>query len=163
MHPLIVQQLTADHINEMIARAADWRQPRQVRRARPSRTSGQRAQRGLPRTQAEPSRASASTAIAAVPAPAGARDRGHDPVCLLGPRDGWLAEETRTVERIRTHRPRAWHERPWHEALPPDPRDPMWPGPRDSPVPVIAPAENRQAVTSPGLARRRTDELPSGG
>jgi hypothetical protein len=69
MHPLIVQQLTADHINEMIARAADWRQPGQVRCARPSRTSGRRAQHGLPRTQAEPPRASASTAIAAVPAP----------------------------------------------------------------------------------------------
>ena len=71
MNPLIMQQLAADHINEMIARAADWRQPRQVRRARPSRTSGQRAQHGLPRTQAEPLRASAGTAIAAVPAPAG--------------------------------------------------------------------------------------------
>jgi hypothetical protein len=28
------------------------------------------------------------------------------PVCLLGPSDGWLAEEMKTVERIRIHRPR---------------------------------------------------------
>jgi hypothetical protein len=73
MHPLIMQQLTADHINEMIARAAAWRQPRQVRRARPSRTSGQRAHHGLPGTQAEPPRASASAVIAAVPAHRGPR------------------------------------------------------------------------------------------
>jgi RNA polymerase sigma-70 factor, ECF subfamily len=32
--------------------------------------------------------------------------RGHDPVCLLGLRDGWLAEEMRTVEQTGTHRPR---------------------------------------------------------
>ncbi len=69
MHPLILQQLAADHINEMIAKADDRRRARQARRARPSRTSGQRTQHGLPRTQAEPPRASASTAIAAVPAP----------------------------------------------------------------------------------------------
>ena len=46
------------------------------------------------------------------------------PVCLLGPRDGWLAEEMRTVERIGIHRPRVRRERPWHEVLPPDPQDP---------------------------------------
>ncbi len=34
MHPLIMQQLTADHINEMIAEADDRRQARQARRAR---------------------------------------------------------------------------------------------------------------------------------
>jgi len=28
------------------------------------------------------------------------------------------------VQQIRIHRPRARRERPWHEALPPDPRDP---------------------------------------
>jgi hypothetical protein len=33
MHPLILQQLTADHINEMIAKADDRRQARQARRA----------------------------------------------------------------------------------------------------------------------------------
>jgi hypothetical protein len=30
----------------------------------------------------------------------------------------------RTVERIRIHRPRVRRQRPWHEVLPPDPRDP---------------------------------------
>lgn len=40
MNPLIMQQLAADHINEMIAKADDRRQARQARRARPSRTSG---------------------------------------------------------------------------------------------------------------------------
>jgi len=28
------------------------------------------------------------------------------------------------VQQIRNHRPRARRERPWQEALPPDPRDP---------------------------------------
>jgi hypothetical protein len=34
MNPLIMQQLAADHINEMIAEAGDRRQARQARRAR---------------------------------------------------------------------------------------------------------------------------------
>ena len=34
MNSLIVQQLAADHINEMIAEAGDRRQARQARRAR---------------------------------------------------------------------------------------------------------------------------------
>lgn len=34
MNPLIMQQLTGDHINEMIAKADDRRQARQARRAR---------------------------------------------------------------------------------------------------------------------------------
>jgi hypothetical protein len=34
MHPLIIQQLAADHLNEMIAEADDRRQARQARRAR---------------------------------------------------------------------------------------------------------------------------------
>jgi len=47
----------------------------------------------------------------------------------IGP-PGWVADrgdengEMRTVQQIRIHRPRARHERPWQEALPPDPRDP---------------------------------------
>lgn len=28
------------------------------------------------------------------------------------------------MQQIRIHRPRARRERPWHEVLPPDPRDP---------------------------------------
>src|SRR5262249_20309757 len=42
----------------------------------------------------------------------------------LVPTDGWLAEEMRKVEQIRIRRPRVRRERPWHEMLPPDPRDP---------------------------------------
>jgi hypothetical protein len=34
MNPLIMQQLAADHINEMIAKADDRRQARQARRVR---------------------------------------------------------------------------------------------------------------------------------
>jgi hypothetical protein len=34
MNPLIMQQLAADHINEMIAKADDGRRARRARRAR---------------------------------------------------------------------------------------------------------------------------------
>jgi hypothetical protein len=34
MNPLIMRQLAADHVNEMIAEADDRRQARQARRAR---------------------------------------------------------------------------------------------------------------------------------
>jgi hypothetical protein len=47
------------------------------------------------------------------------------------------------VQRIRVHRPGVRCERPRHEVLPPDPRDPMWSGPRHSLVPVVAPAEEQ--------------------
>jgi hypothetical protein len=53
MHPLIPQQLAADHVNDMIAAAAGSRRARQARRARRSRTSRLRTQPGLPRGQAE--------------------------------------------------------------------------------------------------------------
>ena len=43
MHPLILQQLAADHVNGMIAAAAGSRRARQARRTRRSRTSGLRA------------------------------------------------------------------------------------------------------------------------
>jgi hypothetical protein len=41
MHPLIQQQLAADHVNDMIAAAAGSRRARQARRTRRSRTSRQ--------------------------------------------------------------------------------------------------------------------------
>jgi len=50
MHPLILQQLAADRVAEMIARADGRRQERQARGARPARTSRRRAR------QAQPSR-----------------------------------------------------------------------------------------------------------
>jgi hypothetical protein len=50
------------------------------------------------------------------------------PAALLtiGERVWWPARPAgpETVQQIRIHRPRARHERPWQEALPPDPRDP---------------------------------------
>ena len=59
MHPLLLQQLVTDRVNDMIATAADSRRARearrtrQARRTRRARTSGQRMQPGLPGTQPE--------------------------------------------------------------------------------------------------------------
>jgi hypothetical protein len=51
MHPLILQQLVTDRVNDMIATAADSRRAREARRTRRARTSGRRTQPGLPGTQ----------------------------------------------------------------------------------------------------------------
>ena len=48
MHPLIPQQLAADHVNDMIAAAAGSRRARQARRTRRSRTSRLRTQPACP-------------------------------------------------------------------------------------------------------------------
>ena len=53
MHPLILQQLVTDRVNDMIATAADSRRAREARRTRRARTSGRRTQPGLPGTQPE--------------------------------------------------------------------------------------------------------------
>ena len=53
MHPLILQQLAAERVNEMIATAGSSRRACHARRTRRSRTSRRRAQLGLPRSQAE--------------------------------------------------------------------------------------------------------------
>ena len=82
MHPLILQQLAADRINDMIAKADNRRQARQARRARPSRPSRQRTRHSLPRTQAEPPRTAATTAVAAIPAPADPAFRPGPPVSV---------------------------------------------------------------------------------
>ena len=68
MHPMILQKLAADRINDMIAKADNQRQARQAR-ARPSRPSRQRARHSLPRTQVEPPRTAATTVVAANQAP----------------------------------------------------------------------------------------------
>ena len=65
MHPLILQQLAADRINDTLAKADNRRQARQARRARPSRSSRQRTRHSLPRTQAEPPRTATTPAVAA--------------------------------------------------------------------------------------------------
>jgi len=53
MHPLILQQLAAGRVNDMIAAAAGSRQAREARRTRRARTSGRTTQPGLPGTQPE--------------------------------------------------------------------------------------------------------------
>jgi hypothetical protein len=53
MHPLILQQLVTDRVNDMIAAAADSRRAREARRTRRARTSRRRTQPGLPGTQPE--------------------------------------------------------------------------------------------------------------
>jgi hypothetical protein len=53
MHPLILQQLVTDRVNDMIATAADLRRARGARRTRRARTSGRRTPPGLPGTQPE--------------------------------------------------------------------------------------------------------------
>lgn len=49
MHPLILQQLAADHIDEMITKADGRRHARQARRAPPARIPRQRTRDGPPR------------------------------------------------------------------------------------------------------------------
>ena len=53
MHPLILQQLAAGRVNDMIATAARSRRAREARRTRRARTSGRRTQPALPGTQPE--------------------------------------------------------------------------------------------------------------
>jgi hypothetical protein len=60
MHPLILQQLVTDRVNDMIATAAGSRRAREARRARRARTSGRRTQPGLPTTVGNPSTAQAT-------------------------------------------------------------------------------------------------------
>src|SRR5262245_66593635 len=55
--------------------------------------------------------------------PGGPVHQGSGPASLV-PTDGWLAEEMRKVAQIRIHRPRVRRERPWHEVLSHDPREP---------------------------------------
>jgi hypothetical protein len=66
MHPVMLQQLIAEHVKELIAAADDARRVRQARRAQRSRAFRHSTRPSRPRTLAEPGRASASTA--AVPA-----------------------------------------------------------------------------------------------
>ena len=51
MHPLILQQLATDRVNDMIATAAGSRRARQARRTRRAPTPGRRTQPGMPGTQ----------------------------------------------------------------------------------------------------------------
>ena len=68
MHPVILQQLAAERIREMIADADDARQARHARRARRSRTPAHMTRPDLPPMHAELQPASPETAIAALPA-----------------------------------------------------------------------------------------------
>ena len=62
MHPVMRQQLAAERVSSMIAKAEGWRRVRLARLARRSRTSGQVAPPGLPRTQTDTERPPVGTA-----------------------------------------------------------------------------------------------------
>lgn len=68
VHPVMLEQLAAERVKEMLTDADDARRAGQARRARRARPSRHTARPGLPRTLAEPGRDSANTATAAVPA-----------------------------------------------------------------------------------------------
>ncbi len=68
MHPVMLQQLAAERVREMIADADDARRARQARRGRRSRTPAHMARPDLPPTHAELQPASPNTAVAALPA-----------------------------------------------------------------------------------------------
>ncbi|HEY3036708.1 MAG TPA: hypothetical protein VGJ54_18875 [Streptosporangiaceae bacterium] len=65
MHSVILQELAAERIKDMTARADDQRRAREVRRARRARASGPMTRPGPPCTRAEPERPTATTAVAA--------------------------------------------------------------------------------------------------
>ena len=66
MHPVILQQLAAERVREMITDADDARRARQARRGRRSRTPAYMTRPGLPRMHAELQPASPGTAVAAM-------------------------------------------------------------------------------------------------
>jgi len=68
MHPVILQQLAAERVREMIAGADAARRARQARRGRRSRTPAHMPRPDLPPVHAELQPASPNTAIAAPPA-----------------------------------------------------------------------------------------------
>ena len=71
MHPVMLQQLAAERVREMIADADDARRARQACRARRSRAPAHMTPPDLPRRHAELQPASPDTAIAAMPAACG--------------------------------------------------------------------------------------------
>jgi len=82
MHPVILQQLAAERIREMIAYADDARRARQARHGRRSRRSVHRTRTDLPRMHAELQPASPDTAVAALlptggSGPSGDGDQGQ--------------------------------------------------------------------------------------
>jgi hypothetical protein len=92
MHPVILQQLAAERVSYMIAKAEDWHLAHQARLTRRSRTSRQKTRPGLPRTQAEIERPSADTAAPAARTPGPSADNGQG--CELA-----LAERGNTQAR----------------------------------------------------------------
>ena len=68
MHPVMLQQLAAERVSEMIADADDARRARQARRGRRSRTPVHMTRPDPPRVHAELQPASPDTAVAALPA-----------------------------------------------------------------------------------------------
>lgn len=68
MHPVMLQQLAAERVREMIANADDARRARLARRGRRSRTPVHTTRPDLPRMHAELQPASPNTAVAALSA-----------------------------------------------------------------------------------------------
>jgi hypothetical protein len=66
MHPVVLRQLAAERVREMIADADDVRRTRQARRGRRSRTPAHMTRPDLPRMHAELQPASPDTAAAAM-------------------------------------------------------------------------------------------------
>ena len=67
MHPLVLQELAADHISYMIAQAEDRRLARRARLVR-GRTPRKKAKPAVRRTQADPKRPSPTRTVPGVPA-----------------------------------------------------------------------------------------------
>ena len=68
MHPVMLRQLAAERVREMIADADDARRARQARRGRRSRTPAHMTRPDPPPMHAELQPASPATTVAALPA-----------------------------------------------------------------------------------------------
>jgi hypothetical protein len=75
MHPVILQQLAAERVSDMITKVDDWHQACLAWRSDSTR---QKARLGLPRTQAEIEPSPADTAARAVPAIGMSRSSADD-------------------------------------------------------------------------------------
>jgi hypothetical protein len=97
MHPLTLQQLAADHVNDMIAAAAGSRRARQARRTRRSRTSRLRMQSAC----REPGRAPASSFACACSPGAPPGTHRHPPLPLEPPARRAAADRSAGSCRLR--------------------------------------------------------------
>lgn len=108
MHPVMLQQLAAERVKDMIAKADKHRRARHARRARKSRPSAPMTQPGRQRTQAEPDDSSLALHPGSAPAcadathsirisAAGSVDAAADPVTAA------VASSARRASLTATH------------------------------------------------------------